>query len=307
MNLLKLKVFIFLNLFITTIITASTSTTTHEESEINHDVNITNWKMPISPEEKKNVLEMIKHLVKVEEKFREKCRFWVWWRIPGTTADEIAEYYIKKYTNGGEYCRMQQDLAKNANFQEYYSNEPGKYAYKVNSEISYDTDDWEMPKMNECSRKSWNLSKDKLALETILMTSYLIEHENKEIDKRKILYRKHSFYADWEKDYQESKIIQINRFLSTSREKFHLHFKSRRMFITINIPPGTPCGMDVDKFSDYDEREVLIPPGTSFLITKVEKKRGFLYFGEIAEIEMTCLGPPVYYFLFISKIANKNT
>ena len=45
-----------------------------------------------------------------------------------------------------------------------------------------------------------------------------------------------------------------------------------------------PCGMDVEKFSSYpEEREVLIPPGTLFRVTKVEKKI------RIVEIEMTCL------------------
>ena len=56
------------------------------------------------------------------------------------------------------------------------------------------------------------------------------------------------------------------------------------MYIIINIPPGIPCGMDVEKFSSYpEEREVLIPPGTLFRVTKVEKKI------RIVEIEMTCL------------------
>ena len=179
-----------------------------------------------------------------------------------------------------------QDLAKNANFQEYYSNEPGKYAYKVNSKLSYDTNEWELPCFGRLLLLH-NLNKDALALNTILMISYLIEHENKEIGERKILYRKLNFYTDWEQDYQESQIIQINRFLSTSRDKFLncKNFRYRPMFITINIPTGIPCGMDVGmgKFSPFAEREVLIPPGTSFRITKVEKK-------QIAEIEMTCLG-----------------
>ena len=273
---------------------------------------IVNWKRPMSLEEKKNVLERIKRLDKVKQKICNKCypnydpnfKSNIWneffkkklWGICQTTTEEneIVEYFIKMYTDGSNYYDQMQDLAKNSYFQDYFSNVPGKNAYKGNSEINYD--DWELPD-DLCPPNFWlnswgmhldNLQDNILALQTMVVISYLIENENKEIDQRKILYRKHE-NTNWEQLFQESKIVQFNRFLSTSRSKFLDAYKfwSRQIYITINIPPGIPCGMDVDKYSSYEEREVLIPPGTFFRITKVEKK--IRLSREIVEIELTCL------------------
>ena len=294
MNLPKLKVvFIFL---IIAIINGSSAT--HEVSEINHYKNIVNWKRPMSQEEKKNVLEMIKYSVTTVENLCEKCKKWSSYTIcypllwKTGNADKIAYQSIRRYIHFPDVYRHLQNLAKNTAFQGYYSN-----AFQVNT--TYHWDDLEMKttlNADKCYRMLFHDNKFKKridVLKAILMMSYLIEQENNEIGKRKILYRKHEIYTDWEQDYQESKIIQINRFLSTSKEKFlntdkYEDFGSRRMYITINIPPGIPCGMDVEKFSSYpEEREVLIPPGTLFRITKVEKNRRLST--DIVEIEMTCL------------------
>ena len=283
MNLPKLKVvFIF---FIITIVNGK----------------IVNWKKPMSLVEKKNVLARIRRLDTVVTKICNKCRAIQPRALKKcgiikikTEENEIVEYIIKMYTDGSNYYDQMQDLAKNSYFRDYFSNVPGKNAYKGNSEINYD--DWELPD-DLCPPNFWlnswgmhldNLQDNILALQTMVVISYLIENENKEIDQRKILYRKHE-NTNWEQVYQESKIVQFNRFLSTSRSKFLTSnkFWSRQIYITINIPPGIPCGMDVDKYSSYEEREVLIPPGTFFRITKVEKK--IRLSREIVEIELTCL------------------
>ena len=263
---------------------------------------IVNWKKPMSLVEKKNVLARIRRLDTVVTKICNKCRAIQPRALKKcgtinikTEENEIVEYIIKMYTDGSNYYDQMQDLAKNSYFQDYFSYVPGKNAYKGNSEINYD--DWDLPD-DICpypKSTSWpwgmhldNLNDNIFALQTMVVISYLIENENKEIDQRKILYRKHE-NTNWEQVYQESKIVQFNRFLSTSRSKFLDAYKfwSRQIYITINIPPGIPCGMDVDKYSSYEEREVLIPPGTFFRITKVEKK--IRLSREIVEIELTCL------------------
>ena len=103
---------------------------------------IVNWKKPMSLEEKKNVLERIRRLDSVLKKICNKCDPSFYSKIK-TEENEIVEYIIKMYTDGSNFYDQMQDLAKNSYFQDYFSNVPGKNAYKGNSEINYD--DWELP------------------------------------------------------------------------------------------------------------------------------------------------------------------
>ena len=79
MNLLKLNIFIFPNLYNKFGYRGCATNT-----------NITNWKKPISLQEKKNVIEMMKRLVEVKEKISETLGLDEN-TTPIGTADEIAK------------------------------------------------------------------------------------------------------------------------------------------------------------------------------------------------------------------------
>ena len=139
-----------------------------------------------------------------------------------------------------------------------------------------------------------------------------------EINERQKLYRRDIFYKNWKKDFVISKPFQINRFVSTcmpengktflTNDECELCFDSidgkdipDDMYITIDVPSDTPCGMNIRHLSGYkvykgkskiDQREVMIPPGTWFNVTKVQKRKKRIshkIFHKYVEIEMTCL------------------
>ena len=174
-----------------------------------------------------------------------------------------------------------------------------------------------MPSEENCLMKVDQLNDDLAALYAILMMSYLIEQENMEINERQKLYRTDNFYRNWKKDFVQSKPLQINRFVSTCMPENGKTFLTSDecelcyypddqgipydMYITIDVPSDTPCGMNIRKLSDYtgyrgeskiDQREVMIPPGTWFNVTKVQKGKkrlGDRDFKKYVVIEMTCL------------------
>jgi len=208
-----------------------------------------------------------------------------------------------------------QEFAQKDYFLNFYANGIGKSSYKEYSNINYHDinnfpRNWAENYRQQCDDVIEDLDKDLFALDLMLMIDFLDfqEGENGELNERTKLYRLQQFYSNWEKDFEVGRTVQMkNRaFISTTMPENGKTFLTNdelihddqpisayhEMFLTINIPKGTECGVNLrpilanfDETEKYrlDQREVLIPPGTFFKITKVEKK------GKMAEIEMTCL------------------
>ena len=138
-----------------------------------------------------------------------------------------------------------------------------------------------------------------------LLQSFLRRQGRKERGKRTVLYRIQRLYDGWENDFRKGKILYLNRLMGTTMPEdgktflttaeYHDSEKYRDMEITISVERNAACGANIRAKSQYevngdkvDQREVLLPVGSRFVVTKVEgtgkEKPDFPQY----KIEMSC-------------------
>ena len=123
-----------------------------------------------------------------------------------------------------------------------------------------------------------------------LLQSFLRRNGRKEMEemqygrreRRSVLYRIQKKYPGWENDFWEGNVLTINRLTSACKPEGYKTFLTpeeyegadgyREMEVTILVGPRVRCGVDISVMSAYKnyQREILLPAGAQFLITKVE-------------------------------------